>query len=152
VARRASAPGQVQKVIVLDTNVVSAIMRDEPDTGIALWLNRLPEASIWLTTITIFEVRYGIEVLPASRRRRRLELEFGHVLDTEIQGRILSFDENAATVASVIAATRRRRGRPSEIRDTLIAGIVISRRAEFATRNVRHFGDLDIQLIDPWAN
>jgi len=139
-------------VIVLDTNVVSSLMRDEPDVGIAHWLNRLPEVSIWLTTITIFEVRYGIEVLPASRRRRRLEQEFGRVLNTEIQGRILPLDENAAAAASVIAATRRRSGRSSEIRDTLIAGIVISRRAKFATRNVRHFGDLEIHLIDPWAN
>jgi hypothetical protein len=139
-------------VIVLDTNVVSSLMRDDPDAAIADWLNRLPEASIWVTTITIFEIRYGIEVLPASRRRRRLQQEFSRVLDTEIEGRILPFDENAAAAASVIAATRRRSGRPSEIRDTLIAGIVMARHTEFATRNIRHFEDLEIRLIDPWAN
>jgi predicted nucleic acid-binding protein len=126
-------------------------MRDVPDRRIVDWLNRMPEASIWLTTISIFELRHGIELLADSRRRRQLENHFAHVLDTDIQGRILPFDENAAAIAATIAARRRQNGQLTKIRDTFIAGIIVSRRADFATRNVRHFKDLKIQVLDPWA-
>ncbi len=73
------------------------------------------------------------------------------MLDTDIQGRILPFDENAAAIAATIAARRRQNGQLTKIRDTFIAGIIVSRRADFATRNVRHFKDLKIQVLDPWA-
>jgi predicted nucleic acid-binding protein len=138
-------------VIVLDTNVISPLIRNEPDSTIVSWFNRVPQASLWLTTISLFELRYGIELLPASRRRRELEDGLARVLGMGFADRILAFDESATRVAGLIAAQRRLRGRANEIRDTLIAGIVVSQHAEFATRNVRHFGDLDIQLIDPWA-
>jgi toxin FitB len=138
-------------MIVLDTNVVSLLMRDRPDAKVAGWLDRLPESSVWLTAISLFELRYGIEILAAGRRRRELEHELARVVETEFRGRILPFDANAAAAASLIAATRRKNGRPSETRDTMIAGIVIARRADFATRNVRHFQDLSIRVIDPWS-
>ena len=139
-------------MIVLDTNVISALMLDEPDKKVMAWLDRaLPEA-VWLTTISIFEVRFGIELLPAGRRRAHLEHQFARVIDTDIQDRILGFDENAAAAAGLIAAVRQQTGRPSEIRDTLIAGIVRARSADFATRNVKHFDDLGIKLINPWTD
>jgi toxin FitB len=139
-------------MIVLDTNVVSSLMRDHPDAKVADWLDRLPESSVWLTAISIFELRYGIEILAAGRRRRQLEHEFARVVDTDLQGRILPFDNEAAAAASLIAAARRKTGRPSEARDTMIAGIVVAQRADFATRNVRHFRDLSINVIDPWSS
>jgi toxin FitB len=139
-------------VIVLDTNVISALMLDEPDKKIVAWLDRAAPESVWTTTISIFELRYGIELLPAGRRRTHLEREFARVIDTDLQGQVLGFDENAAASAGLIAAVRRQNSHPIEIRDTLIAGIVTSRQADFATRNVRHFEDLDIRLIDPWAD
>jgi hypothetical protein len=138
-------------VIVLDTNVISPLIRNEPDSTIVSWFNRVPQASLWLTTISLFELRYGIELLPPSRRRRELEDGLARVLGTGFADRILTFDESAAGAAGLIAALRRRDGRANEVRDTLIAGIVVSRHADFATRNVRHFQDLDVRVIDPWS-
>jgi toxin FitB len=138
-------------VIILDTNVVSALMEDEPDKKIAAWLDKFPWESFWLTTISLFELRYGIESLAAGRRRAEFEEGFARVLNPGFHGRILPFDESAAAAAGLIAASRRRRGRPTEIRDTLIAGIAVAHRADFATRNARHFSDLGISVIDPWV-
>ena len=138
-------------MIVLDTNVVSAMMRRDVDTKIRDWLDSLPPESIWVTTITIFEVRFGIEVLTKGRRRQQLEDDFVETIAEDFQGRVLDLDQAAAQTAASLCAQRKLRGRPIEMRDTLIAGIVVSRRAELATRNVRHFGDLEISVVDPWA-
>jgi len=135
----------------LDTNVVSAMMRRDTDTKIRDWLDSLPPESIWVTTITIFEVRFGIEVLAKGRRRQQLDDDFVETIAEDFQGRVLDLDQAAAQTAASLCAQRKLRGRPIEMRDTLIAGIVVSRRAELATRNVRHFGDLEISVVDPWA-
>ena len=139
------------QVIILDTNVVSALMVDEPEPAIAAWLDQQSPESVWTTTVTIFELRVGIEWLPASRKRRKLEDEFARVVHEDLQGRVLSFDIDAAHRAVGLSARPRRRGAPVEIRDTMIAGIAISRKAQLATRNIRHFGDLDVPVIDPWV-
>lgn len=138
-------------MIVLDTNVVSAMMRRNIDTKIRDWLDSLPAESIWVTAITIFEVRFGIEVLAKGRRRQQLEDDFVQTIAEDFQGRVLDLDQAAADAAASLCAQRRLRGRPIEMRDTLIAGIVVSRRAELATRNLRHFDDLEIAVVDPWA-
>ncbi len=138
-------------MIVLDTSVVSAMMRRNVDTKIRDWLDSRPPESIWVTAITIFEVRFGIEVLSKGRRRQQLEDDFAQAIAEDFQGRVLELDQAAAETAASLCAQRRLSGRPIEMRDTLIAGIVVSRRAEFATRNVRHFDDLEIAVVDPWA-
>lgn len=126
-------------MIVLDTNVVSAMMRRDVDTKIRDWLDGLPPESIWVTTITIFEARFGIEVLSKGRRRQQLEDDFVQTIAEDFQGRVLGLDQSAAETSALHCAQRRLRGRPIEMRDTLIAGIVASRRAKLATRNVKHF-------------
>jgi toxin FitB len=138
-------------VIILDTNVVSAIMPESPDPKVIRFLDNRLADSIWTTAITIFEIRLGIERLPNGRRRLQLEQVFPRAVERTFQDRILPFDEAAANSAAFLNALREQRGTPIETRDTMIAGIVISRGAELATRNVRHFGDLDVPLIDPWA-
>jgi len=138
-------------VIVLDTNIVSALMQDEPDRKVQTWIDGLPRSSVWLTAITVFEIRYGIEKLAKGRRRQRLEEDFARILNIALQDRILALEADAAALAAVLAAKRKREGQATDLRDTLIAGIVISRRAEFATRNTRHFRDLPIRLINPWT-
>jgi predicted nucleic acid-binding protein len=138
-------------MIILDTNVVSAMMRMPPDPLVISLLDKRDPESIWTTSITLFEVRQGIERLPDSRRRAELEAASQRAFERMFVGRILDFDAEAAWSAAVLAAQRERRGTPGDFRDTLIAGIVLSRRAELATRNVRHFADLDITVIDPWA-
>jgi toxin FitB len=137
-------------VILLDTNVVSALMQREPDPRVISWLDGLPAESIWTTAVTVFEVRLGLELLAASRRRRQLEDAFTAMLDEDFEGRVLPFDLPAAQAAGRIAAERRRAGRPVEIRDLQIAGIALARKAALATRNRRHFEGLGLTLIDPW--
>jgi hypothetical protein len=138
-------------VILLDTNVVSALMRRDPDVAVVGWLDRQPTESIWTTTITVFEVITDLRLMADGRRRRDLERAFDALLAEELEGRVQSFDTSAALAAGEIAAQRQAAGRTVEIRDVQIAGIATARRAQLATRNTRHFSDLGIALIDPWA-
>jgi predicted nucleic acid-binding protein len=138
-------------VIILDTNVISALMRSEADPVVVRWLDGLPPESLWTTAITVFEVRLGLEVLAAGRRRRLLEAAFAAALDEDFGGRVLPFDQAAAQTAGRIAAERRRAGRTVEIRDVQIAGIAKARKSAVATRNRRHFEGLGLDLLDPWS-
>lgn len=138
-------------MILLDTNVVSALMQDMPDAAVTAWLDRQPTESLWITSITVFEIRFGLELLATGRRRRSLEEAFEKALEEDFEGRIVAFDEGAAEAAGRIAANRRGLGRPVEIRDVQIAGIAVAHRAAIATRNVRHFEGLGAELIDPWS-
>lgn len=138
-------------MIVLDTNVISALMRPEPPSAVVEWLDGLPPESIWTTSVTVFEVRLGLEVLAVGRRRRQLEEAFEIALEEDFEGRVLPFDKAAAQAAGRIGAERRRAGRPIEIRDVQIAGIVSARKATLATRNTRHFEGAGLTLIDPWS-
>ena len=138
-------------MIILDTNVVSGLMRTVPDPQLIEWLDRQPDQSVWVTSITVFEARLGLALLPPGRRRRTLETAFVHLLEDDLEQRVLDFDLAAADSAAVLAAERRRAGRPVDVRDTLIAGIVLARRATLATRNVKHFADLKVPIVDPWA-
>ncbi|MGE0388149.1 MAG: type II toxin-antitoxin system VapC family toxin [Gammaproteobacteria bacterium] len=138
-------------MIILDTNVLSALMRKIPDTAVVNWLDRQAAESIWITSITLFETRLGLALLPAGRRRQRLQAAFSELLLEDIENRVLDFDSAAATEAANLAADRQRAGRPVDMRDTQIAGIALARRATIATRNVRHFSDLEVPVIDPWS-
>jgi toxin FitB len=139
-------------VIILDTNVLSALMRDAPDAAVVRWLDDQPAESIWITSITLFEARFGLALLPRGRRRQALDLAFATLLEKDLENRVLDFDRDAAVEAAALAAARQRAGRPVDMRDTQIAGIALARRATLATRNVRHFRDLDVAVVDPWAD
>jgi toxin FitB len=138
-------------VIVLDTNVLSALMQREADPAVVAWLDLQPSESVWTTAVTVFEIRFGLELLASGRRRRQLEEAFSRALEEDFQERVLPFDREAADAAASRAAERRAAGKPVDFRDIEIAGIVSARRATLATRNTRHFEDLRIELIDPWA-
>jgi len=137
-------------VIILDTNVLSALMRTRPETAVVDWLDRQPADSVWLTSITIFEARFGLALLPKGRKRMGLERAFDRVLKEDLSNRVLDFDSVAAAAAAQLAADRQRAGRVADLRDTLIAGIAQARRATIATRNARHFEGLDVPVVDPW--
>jgi len=137
-------------VIVLDTNVLSALMRTNPEPVVVEWLDRQPADSVWLTCITVFEARFGLALLPKGRRRNSLERAFDRVLTEDLSSRVLSLDEMAAVTAAQLAVERQRAGRIVDLRDTLIAGIAQARRATIATRNTRHFEGLDVPVVDPW--
>src|SRR5512139_1617474 len=122
-------------MILLDTNVLSALMRDTPDPAVVHWLDNQPAESIWTTSVTVFEIRTGIELLTPSRRRKRLDEMFAQLLSEDLDGRVQSFDLAAAIAAGTVAASQQRSGRSVEIRDMQIIGIAASRRATIATRN-----------------
>ena len=138
-------------MVILDTNVLSELMQQRANPLVRQWLDRQAELSVWTTSVTIFEIRYGIELLPKSRRRASLEAEFERFIEDDIQGRIVPFDAQAATVAAGLMAQRQQMGRMGDLRDTMIAGIVIASHATLATRNTRHFDDLSVSVVDPWA-
>lgn len=138
-------------MIVLDTNVVSELMRRSPDPAVVKWLDGQPTESIWTTAITLLEVRWGLDLIAPSRRRRELEAAFEHLIEEDLQGRVQLFDTPAANAAGSIAAKSQRSGRGIEVRDLPIAGIVAARRAKLATRNLRHFDGLGIDLVNPWT-
>lgn len=137
-------------MIVLDTNVLSALMRKAPDPVVVKWLDRQPADSVWLTSVTLFEARFGIALLPNGRRQAAVLRAFERVLTDDLSDRVLGFDGAAAEVAARIAADRQRAGRPVDFRDTLIAGIAQVHRATIATGNTRHFQGLDVPVVDPW--
>ncbi len=137
-------------MIVLDTNVLSALMQERPNLAVVAWLDRQPAESIWTTSITVFESRLGLALLPKGRRRQRLEASFDRLLEEDLENRVLAFDTVAAAQAAHLAALRRMAGRPVDMRDTQIAGIALARRATIATRNQRHFEDLTVSVVNPW--
>ena len=138
-------------MIILDTNVLSALMRTVPEGAVVAWLDRQPAESVWITSITLFEARFGLALLPSGRRRQTLEAAFTRLLIEDLENRVLDFDTAAATEAASLAAARQKNGRLVDMRDTQIAGIALARRATLATRNLRHFADLNILIVDPWA-
>lgn len=126
-------------------------MRAMPEPSVVAWLDQQPAESVWVTSITVFETRFGINLLAPGRRKRALEEVFTQFLDQDLENRVLDFDTAAALAAASIAAVRQRAGKPVDMRATQIAGIALARRATLATRNVRHFSDLKVPVVDPWG-
>jgi predicted nucleic acid-binding protein len=144
-------------MIVLDTNVLSALMRDPPDAAVVDWLDGQTPESVWTTSITVFEVRFGLARMSPGRRRSNLEQAFDALIREDLSGRVLGLDAQAADQAARLAALREMAGKPVDLRDTLLAGIALVRGCPIATRNVRHFDDLikmdhRVIAIDPWKS
>lgn len=137
-------------MIILDTNILSAVMQEKSDRMIVAWLDRQAWESIWITAITVFEIRLGLSLLTKGKRRVKLEEAFHQTLENLLEGRILPFDEDAALAAGELAAERRRRGIAVDMRDTQIAGIVTVKRSTIATRNTKDFKELAVPVINPW--
>lgn len=137
-------------MIILDTNVLSALMRTAPDPSVLAWLDKQSSESVWVTSITLFESRLGLALLPSGKRRQTLEASFERLLKDDLENRVLAFDSDAAGQSAIVAARRQKAGRPVDMRDTQIAGIALARRGTLATRNVRHFDDLILTVVNPW--
>jgi predicted nucleic acid-binding protein len=138
-------------MIILDTNVLSTLMQKEPERAVVAWVDRQPAESVWITSITLLETHLGLALLPAGRRQQTLQAAFAQLLEQDLENRVLDFDGAAAVEAAALAAERQRACRPVDMRDTQIAGIALARRATLATRNVRHFADLKVPVVDPWT-
>ena len=137
-------------MIILDTNVLSALMQATPDENVVEWLDRQPRTSIWTTSLTILEVRFGLQIMAGGKRRSLLLHAFESLLQ-KMGERVAPFDAAAATQAADLMASRKRKGRPGDLRDTMIAGIVLAHHATLATRNITHFEDLSVPLVNPWT-
>ncbi|WP_440997850.1 type II toxin-antitoxin system VapC family toxin [Arhodomonas sp. SL1] len=138
-------------MIVLDTNVLSEVLRPVPEHQVVDWLERQPRRSLFTTTVTRGELFYGVRLLPEGQRRHRLMEALEAILDEDFAGQVLSFDADAADSYADIAAARRMRGRPISQFDAMIAATARSRGAALATRNIRDFADCGLELIDPWS-
>jgi len=138
-------------MIVLDTNVISEIMQPAPNPRVLRWLDKQPPQSIWITTVTLYELRYGLHAMSAGKKQAALLTTLGRWLDEVVEHRIATFDQEAALQAAYLGAMLKQKGRLRDPRDTMIAGIVVASRAKLATRNVKHFEDIAASVINPWA-
>ena len=138
-------------MILLDTNVLSELMRPAPDPAVERWFAAQPDASLFISAITEAELQYGAALLPSGKRRSALTAEIDAMLEEDFNGRILPFDRSAAQAFAVIAADRRQAGRPISQADAQIAAIARSRGAALATRNVSDFDGCGVEVINPWS-
>lgn len=137
-------------MILLDTNVVSAVMARSPAASVVAWLDRQDTLTLYVSAVTIAEIQYGLEILPDGKRRRSLEDRFARFVAEGFSGRVLSFDAQAAQLYGGIMATRRSAGRPMSVLDGQIAAIARAHRLAVATRNVRDFELCGLEVIDPF--
>lgn len=137
-------------MIILDTNVVSALMRPESNEIVADWADAQIKSLLWITTISVMEVRIGLILMPEGARKQALQRGFETLVRNVLSDRILPLDTEAAEAASRIAVLQMKRGVNADIGDYQIAGIAKARRAAIATRNVKDFAGLDIPLVNPW--
>ncbi len=139
-------------MILLDTDVVSAMFRLELEPDVRAWFDSRQLDELFTSTITIYEIQRGIERMTRGRRRQRLEEQFAILLNHVFKGRLLPFDRDAASATARYQTAREKRGRAIDMADAMIAGISLSRGAALATRNVRHFAGPEIELINPWSS
>jgi predicted nucleic acid-binding protein len=137
-------------MIILDTNVLSALMLQTPDQSVIAWLDKQSRTSVWTTSITVLEIRFGLQIMAAGKRRSTLIHAFEILLE-KIGNRVVPFDVAAAQQSADLMASRHKKGRPGDLRDTMIAGIVLAQHATLATRNTAHFEDISVPLVNPWS-
>jgi predicted nucleic acid-binding protein len=137
-------------MIVLDTNVLSEALRPKPSARVLAWLASHPRTALFTTSITEAEIHFGLELLPAGKRRSALTDAVALMFEADFPGRVLPFDSSAAREYAILAASRRRGGQPMSQADAQIAAIVRSRGAALATRNITDFAGCAFDVIDPW--
>ena len=137
---------------ILDTNVLSETMASAPSERVLAWIsNRRRADTIFITTITLAEILYGIEILAPGKRRDKLSAQAEGMFTEDFAGHVLAFEEQAARAFSQIAADRRRQGKPIAEMDAQIAAIARVHGALLATRNTSDFEDCGVRLVNPWG-
>ena len=137
--------------VLLDTNVVSELLRPSPNPAVEGWVAERPAAELYFSAVGEAELRYGVAMLPTGQRKDALAAAIEGILREDFEGRILPFDSDAARAYANIAAAHRAAGRTVAPADCQIAAIARSQGMSVATRNVRDFRDIGIEIIDPWA-
>jgi predicted nucleic acid-binding protein len=138
-------------MIVLDTNVVSEVMRSKPAERVLQFLEAQPSETLAITSITVAEILYGVRRHPSERRRSELEKAFNQFLREGFERSVLAFDMEAASHYAQIVVDRQRDGRPIDAFDAMIAGITRSRDARIATRDVEGFARCGVEILNPWT-
>jgi hypothetical protein len=138
-------------MIVLDTNVVSELLRPAPAPQVEAWLAAQDGAAVFFTSIGAAELRHGVAILPAGRRRSGLAKAIDDMLEEDFRERILAFDRAAARAYAAIAAARRAAGRPIGALDCQIAAIARAHGAAVATRNAADYAGCGIDIVNPWT-
>ena len=138
-------------MIVLDTNVVSEMMRIAPDAKVEKWLDAQVADELWLNSIVIAELMFGAARLPEGAKKRQLLKAIQGTVEEDYAGRILSFDLEAAAAYAEITARCEAKGRPIDMADAQIAAICWVQDAQLATRNTKHFEGIGLNLINPWG-
>jgi len=137
-------------MIILDTNVLSEMLRSAPDAGVSGWLAAQPVMQLFTTSVTEAEIRYGVARLPEGQRKALLQSAVEGLFTEDLSGRILSFDTESAKTYAEIVSRRDRARRPVSQFDAQIAAIARSRGAKLATPNTADFEDCEVELINPW--
>ena len=137
-------------MIILDTKVVSELMKAEPAASVREWVASQPASRLFVTAVTQAEILYGIGLLPKGRRRNSIATAAQAMFDEDFNDRVLPFGSDAATIYADIAVVRRKQGRPISQFDAQIAAIARSTGGALATRNVGDFESCEIELINPW--
>jgi predicted nucleic acid-binding protein len=137
-------------MIVLDTNVISELMRSKPHPSVTAWVSAQPRSSLYTTSVNMAEILYGIAALPEGRRRAALADAAEATFAEDLAGRVLPFDSRAAERYAAIVVARRRAGNPIEAFDAQIAAIALAASASLATRDIGGFAGCGLALIDPW--
>lgn len=137
-------------MIVLDTNVLSEVLRASPEPRVLTWLSSRPRSSLFTTSVTRGEVLFALRLLPDGLRRQGLWTAALAIFDIDFSGQTLNFDSGAADAFAEISATRRSAGKPISQFDAMIAAMARSRGASLATRNVRDFEDCGVVVVNPW--
>jgi predicted nucleic acid-binding protein len=138
-------------VIILDTNVISELVRRDPSPLVLRTLGQLSSSDLYTTAITEAEIRFGLALLPRGRKYTALRNQLDLILKQEFAGRFLPFDSPAAEAYAALVAGRRSAGQPISVFDGQIAAITLIHGATLATRNVRDFRGLKVPLLDPGA-
>ena len=137
-------------MILLDTNVISELMRPQPDEHVVAWINHQVTARLYVSTVTVAEIEYGLEIRPDGCRRQDLERRFKRFISEGFEERVLAFDSGAAHEYANILAHRRALGRPMATLDGQIASIAAANELALATRNVGDFTDCGLELVNPF--
>lgn len=137
-------------MIIVDTNVISEIMRRLPDAYVSAWFDAQSRTDLFTTAITEAEILNGIEMMPRGRRCTELLELAKKIFERGFAGRIASFDSSAARSFAHIFASRKQQGRPISTLNAQIAAITHSRGAALATRNTQDFEDCGVRILNPW--
>src|SRR5690242_428964 len=139
-------------MIVLDTNVLSELLRPSPGPIVLAWLTEQPSASLFTTAVSQAELLYGIRLLPSGTRRRRIMEAALAIFAEDFHGRVLGFDGESATLYAEIGAMLRTAGHPISQSDCQMAAMTRARGASLATHNTKDFESCGIDIVDPWSS